>query len=548
MITLDGESLTLADIVKVARGEKVRLSEDAAVVGRINDSAAYIARAVAEGEPIYGVTTLFGGMADWSVPKEAAGELQRSIVWNLKAATGPRLCEEDVRAAMLLRANSLARGVSGLRLEILKRFEVFLNAGAAPHVHELGSIGASGDLVPLAYIAGTVLGLDPQYKVDLAGETLDAHTALERLGLAPIMPAAKEGLALVNGTSVSTGIAANCVHRAQRLLDLALVIHALYVQALQGTDQSFRPFVHTHKPHPGQVWPAGAMLGLLEGSRLVHDEHGGNRDHRRGTLIQDRYSLRCLPQYLGPIVDGLAMIARQIEVEANSASDNPLIDAANGDIYHGGNFLAQYTAVGMDQLRYYMGLLAKHVDTQIALLVSPEFNGGLPPSLVGNPERGLNVGFKSLQLVGNSIMPLIGFHGNSIADRYPTHAEQFNQNINSQSMNSAVLARRSLDLLEHYLGNALLFGVQAAALRTFKNEGHYDARAYLSPATARVYEAVYAVLDQTPSAERPLVWDDTDQFMDSYSAQMLADLTHGGRIMQTVEAGMEKSNGERPGG
>jgi phenylalanine ammonia-lyase len=540
MITFNGESLTLEDIVKVAQGEKVRLSEDAAVLGRINDSAAYIARAVAEGEPIYGVTTLFGGMADWAVPKEAAGELQRSIVWNLKAATGPRLCEEDVRAAMLLRANSLARGVSGLRLEILKRFEVFLNAGAAPHVHELGSIGASGDLVPLAFIAGSVFGLDPQYKVDINGETLDAHTALKRLGLAPAMPAAKEGLALVNGTSVSTAIAANCVHRAQRLLDLALVIHALYVQALQGTDQSFRPFVHTHKPHPGQVWSAATMLDLLAGSRLVHDEHGGNREHRQGTLIQDRYSLRCLPQYLGPIVDGLDTIARQIEVEANSASDNPLIDAANGDIYHGGNFLAQYTAVGMDQLRYYMGLLAKHVDTQIALLVSPEFSGGLPPSLVGNPERGLNVGFKSLQLVGNSIMPLIGFHGNSIADRYPTHAEQFNQNINSQSMNSAVLARRSLDLLEHYLGNALLFGVQAAALRTFKAEGHYDARACLSPATARVYETVYAVLEKTPSADRPLIWDDTDQFMDDYSARMLADLARGGRIMQAVEAGIVK--------
>src|SRR5690606_37311355 len=218
-----------------------------------------------------------------------------------------------------------------------------------------------------AYIAGAILGLDAAYKVDLRGQTLDAPSVLQRLGLEPVRPRAKEGLALVNGTSVSTGIAANCVDRARTLLDIALATHALYVQALAGTDQSYRPFVHGHKPHPGQVWSAAAMLVLLDGSRLVHDESGGRRAHRQGKLIQDRYSLRCLPQFLGPIVDGLAQIARQIEIEANSANDNPLIDVANRDIYHCGNFLAQYTAVAMDQLRYYLGLLAKHLDAQIAL-------------------------------------------------------------------------------------------------------------------------------------------------------------------------------------
>lgn len=540
MITINGNNLTLSDIAQVAAGAKVRLSDDPAVLQRIHESSRYIVRAVDNGEQIYGVTTLFGGMADHAVRKEAAAELQKNVLWNLKATTGARLPVEDVRAAMLLRANSLMHGVSGLRLEILKRLETFLNAGATPHVHELGSIGASGDLVPLAYIAGAILGLDPDYKVDLDGETLDSQEALKRLGLKPIMPVAKEGLALVNGTSVSTGIAANCVHRAQGLLAIALSVHALYVQALRGTNQSYHPFIHQHKPHNGQIWAARQMWELLEGSSLVHDESRGNRSHREGELIQDRYSLRCLPQYLGPIVDGLAYITGQIEVEANSATDNPLIDVSEETIFHGGNFLAQYTGVAMDQLRYHIGLLAKHLDAQVALLVQPHFSGGLAPSLVGNEKRGLNVGFKSLQIVSNSIMPLLSFYGNSIVDRFPTHAEQFNQNINSQSMNAATLARRSLDLLEHYLANALLFAIQAVELRTFALEGHYDARKVLSPATARVYEAVYAALGRAPTAERPFIRDDTDQFFETCVAAVLQDLRGVGRVADAVRGIRER--------
>jgi len=251
-------------------------------------------------------------------------------------------------------------------------------------------------------------------------------------------------------------------------------------------------------------------------------------------LIQDRYSLRCLPQYFGPIIDGVAQIARQIETEANAATDNPLIDPETGDVFHCGNFLAQYVGVAMDQLRYHLGLLAKHLDVQIALLVTPEFSNGLPASLVGNRERSVNIGLKALQLVCNSIMPLIAFHGGSLADRYPTHAEQFNQNVNSQALGSATLARRSLDLLEHYLANALLFAVQAVELRSRDLAGHFDARACLSPATAAVYEAVRAVLDRPISRERPLVWDDNEGFLETLVVRVLADIGAGGRIRSAV--------------
>ena len=200
-------------------------------------------------------------------------------------------------------------------------------------------------------------------------------------------------------------------------------------------------------------------------------------------------------------------------MEANSATDNPLIDPCTREIYHNGNFLAQYTAVAMDQLRHHAGLVAKHLDAQIALLVSPEFNHGLAPSLVGNPCGGLNVGFKSSQIVGNSLMPLIAFYGQPIVDRYPTHAEQFNQNINSQAMNAANLARESMDLLEHYLANALLMAVQAVELRAAQMTGSYDATALLSPATRALYVGARTAARGAPTSAAPLLRDDMDGFI-----------------------------------
>jgi phenylalanine ammonia-lyase len=513
MITISGDGLTIADIVSVSRGAKVALSTDEAVLKRVNNSRRHIVEAVEAGQAIYGVTTLYGGMADKVVPPERLHDLQKISLWHHKVATGPRLPEADVRAAMLLRANSLMKGVSGVRLELMERFAAFLNAGATPHVFQRGSIGASGDLSPLAYIAGAILGLSPDFLVEFEGQTLDSHTVLKRLGLEPLVLEPKEGLALNNGTTASTGVAANCVDRAIELTALAFGVHALYFQALVATSQSFDPFIHAVKPHPGQVWTSKQMATLLQGSKLTRSEAAGDRSHRKGTLIQDRYSLRCMPQYMGPIIDGIAEVARQIEVEANSANDNPLIDPDTGEVYHTGNFLAEYTGVAMDRLRYHIGMLAKHLDVQIALLVSPEFNYGLNPSLVGNMDLGLNVGLKSLQISCNALMPLICYYGHSIADRYPTHAEQYNQNINSQAMNAANLARDSLEVLTHFLSNALVFGVQAVELRAKLVADSFDATELLSPATRRLYVAARTAAEGPPKANRPLVWDDLDGFV-----------------------------------
>jgi phenylalanine ammonia-lyase len=276
------------------------------------------------------------------------------------------------------------------------------------------------------------------------------------------------------------------------------------------------------------------MAELLAGSQIVRNERRGDRRSRTGALIQDRYSLRCLPQFLGPVIDTLAQVARWIEVEANSANDNPLIDPDSGEIFHTGNFLAQYTGVAMDQLRYALGLMAKHLDAQIALVMSPEFSNGLSPSLVGDTRRGTNVGLKSLQIGGNSMAPLIGFYGQSIVDRFPTHAEQFNQNINSQAMNAANLARDLLDVLEHYLSLAIVCAVQAVELRAKLAADTFDARAVLSPATAPLYAAARTAALGAPEANRPLHWEDLEAFIQPKIEGVMANIAGRGSILQAI--------------
>ncbi len=534
-VIVRGRDMTLEDVVAVARKcVPVALTEERVILERVTASATCIEDAACSGMPVYGVTSGFGGMADVVISPEDAAELQNNIIWYHKVGAGDNLAVEDVRAAMLLRANTLMQGVSGARLELIQRVIDFLNAGVTPRVPELGSIGASGDLVPLTYIAGALIGLDPCFTVDYRGEVLPATEVLERLGLATMNMHPKEGLAMINGTSVMTGIAANCVYDVRSLLALALGAHALSLQAMYGTNQSFHPFIHRYKPHLGQIRAAEQMLALLDGSQMSRDELDGSHEYRDGDLIQDRYSMRCLAQYVGPVIEGLWEITRKVEVEINSATDNPLIDVDNHATYHGGNFLGEYVGITMDQLRYYIGLLAKHLDAQIALMISPPFNNGLAASLVGNEARRVNMGLKGLQIAANSIMPLLLFYGNSIADRYPTHAEQFNQNVNSQGFNSANLARRSVDIFRDYVAMALMFGVQGVDLRTKLMADHYDARALLSPRTARLYEAIREVVDVPISEEQPYVWDDSDQPLDAHVARISANIKAGGQIPATM--------------
>ncbi|MBO9603764.1 MAG: aromatic amino acid lyase [Novosphingobium sp.] len=534
MITISGEGLTLEQIAAVSNGAEVRLTDDATINARIDASVAKVKAAVEAGEPIYGVSTLYGGMADRIVPIERMVELQHMALWHHKTATGPRLSRQDVRAAMLLRANSLAKGYSSVRRELIERYVTFLNKGVTPHVFKRGSIGASGDLCPLSYIGASVIGLDPRFLVEYGGEDMSCIEALKRIGLEPLELLPKEGLAMNNGTTASTGVAANNMARAQNIAALAFAAQALIFQALLATNHSFDPVIHQVKPHPGQIFVADQFRQLLEGSALIRTKAAVNQEHKGGDLIQDRYSFRCLPQYTGPILEGLANAGRQIAIEANSANDNPLINPDTGEVYHTGNFLAQYTAVAMDDVRLHLAMLIKHLDVQVALLATPEFSKGLSPSLVGNEEHGLNLGLKSLQVQCNSIGPLIHFHGRSMADLYPTHAEQFNQNINSQAMNSANLARETIELCEHFLACVLVFAVQAVELRSGKNGRGYDATGVLSQATRPFYRAAREIASGAPDPAKPLVWDDMDGFIEDKVANLLADISGGGKLLAAI--------------
>ena len=514
----------------------VRISDEASVRDRITGASAFIQQAVASGQPVYGVTTSVGANAKYIIPEAEVDALQNNLLWFLKSGAGERLPPSSVRAAMLLRLNSLARGVSGIRLELLERIETFLNHNVTPHIQEFGSIGASGDLVPLSYIAGSIVGDDTGHSVDFDGTPMLATQALEQLGMGHLPLKAKEGLAIVNGTSVMTGIASLCLHDSRILSALSLAAHALYSQACCSSEQAYDPFIQQHKAHTGQVKAARQMRQWLDGSKMTFEGLQGHYQHKAPDLVQDRYSLRCLPQYMAPILDGLDYIEKQLVIEMNSANDNPLFDSDTKTIYNCGNFLGEHVAVSMDQLRHHIGLLGMHLDAQIALLMEPEFSSGLPPSLVGNQDRKVNIGLKSLQIVGNSLVPILTFLGNSISDRYLTHAEQFNQNINSQGFASANLARQSVSTFQHYMAVALMVGVQAVDLRARLLTGHYDARECLSPASAVLYEAVLDTVGIGPTADKAYIRDDNDLQRDKHIAAIVEDISAEGKIVEAVRA------------
>lgn len=534
-LTLDGSPLAINQVRTVGMGSsKVELTEDVRILRRLSDAAALVDRAVDEATPIYGVTTGFGGMANIAVSCESAAASQDNLITFLATGAGEAIDRRHVRAAMVLRANVLLRGHSGVRYEIIDRFVRFLNADATPIVRELGSIGASGDLVPLSAIARAITGKAGCVRVQMGDRVFHGDAALAQLKLDPISLRPKEGLAIVNGTSFSAAIAANCVAESRSLMALAMGAQALMLRALNVQEEPFEEFVHWCKPHPGQVWTAKMMRRLLQEGRA-----NGTGPSDDSTDVQDRYSMRCLPQYFGPIVEGIARIVGVVETEMNAVSDNPLVDTEKERFYQSGNFLGQYIGVAMDDLRRFLGLMAKHLDVQIATLVAPEFNRGLPSSLRGSDKRSFNMGLKGLQITGNSIMPLLTYYGNPVVEHFPTHAEQFNQNINGLSWGSANLAWKSVELFQHYMSVALIFAVQAIDLRAQASLGHYDGRMKLGLHGRALYEAVYAVMECQTGPDRPFLFNDSDQWIERQLGMLYDDIRSHGSIPQAISATLD---------
>lgn len=378
---LDGSSLRLDDVVAVARGgREVRLA--AAARARMAAARRMVEQVLARGETVYGITTGFGELASTSIPPEQARQLQLNLVRSHAAGVGPQLPRDVVRAMMLLRANGLAAGRSGVRPELAGLLLSCLNRGVLPVVPAQGSVGASGDLAPLAHIALVLIG---EGRAQVDGAILPGGEALAARDLAPLTLEPKEGLALVNGTQATTAIGALAIHDAEAVLAAAVTAAAMSVEALRGSHTPFADALQQARPQPGQARIAALLRTLLAESAI-------EASHRDCGKVQDPYTLRCIPQVLGASLDALDYCRGVVERELNAVTDNPLCFPEDGTVLSGGNFHAQPVALAMDFLKVAVAEIASFSERRTYLLLDGA-RSGLPPFLAANPglESGLMI-------------------------------------------------------------------------------------------------------------------------------------------------------------
>jgi phenylalanine ammonia-lyase len=447
VIVLGADPLTIEDVVRVARGrEEVRTTGGART--RIAEGRAHLLDMLKRGDRIYGVNTGVGGNIHISLPREEMEQLQLNLVQYLGCATGQPLPADVVRAAMLLRIATFVTGTSAVRNELVDGLASLLNKGITPIVPRYGSVGASGDLMPSAYIARALIG---QGEVEYNGQRMPAIDALQAARVYPVSFAPKEALALINGTTVMTAIAALLQVDAFRVLRALLQGIALSIEALQAPAQPFDPWIHERKGHPGQIAVATFLREMLDGSGYTTESSG-----------QSCYSLRCVPQGLGQVWEALDAARPTIEREINSANDNPLIDPATGVVYKAGNFYGGHIARLLDGWKIDFAAMANWGNSLLAILVDDRFNGGLPANLT--PKPGVNSGFKAIQLSVTALTCAIRqMAGPSSIHSLPT--EQYNQDVVSLGMHAAVTAMDALECLRNETAMILIAAAQAVDLR-----------------------------------------------------------------------------------
>jgi histidine ammonia-lyase len=392
MIEIDGASLTLEQTVEVAGGAKVSLAQGARA--RVARARRFVESIVASGEVVYGINTGFGALSDVTIPPDKLRELQVNLVRSHSCGVGEHLPERAVRAMMIQRANVLAKGYSGCRVEVIETLLGMLNAGVHPVIPSRGSVGASGDLAPLAHLAMVVIG---EGEAVYHGERMRGDAALRSAGIEPATLEAKEGLALLNGTQAMTAVGGLALLEAERLTDAADVTGAMTLEALKGTPVAFDHKIHAVRPHPGQIRSARRLRELIEGSE-IRESH---RDHVVDPRVQDAYALRCMPQVHGAVRDSLAHARRILEIEINSATDNPLIFAEAGEVLSGGNFHGEPIALTLDYAAIAIADLGTISERRVERLVNPDLSG-LPAFLT--PDPGMNSGMMIAQIVAASLI------------------------------------------------------------------------------------------------------------------------------------------------
>jgi len=501
-LALDGAGLSLADVRRVAvEHQPVSLTpESREAMAR---SRAYVTKLLDEDRVVYGITTGFGYFKNRRIPQDAVEALQHNLLRSHAAGVGPSLPTDVVRAMLLLRANALAKGFSGVRPEVVDLLVELINRRVHPQIPSQGSVGASGDLAPLSHLALVLIG---EGFAEFEGEILPGGEALARAGLTPIQLSAKEGLALINGTQAMAGIGSLVLEQARNLTKLADIACAMSLEATLGSNRAYLDFFHQVRPHPGQLASARNLTRLTEGSGLIASHAGCDR-------VQDAYSLRCAPQVHGASRDALDHATRVFEIELNAATDNPLIFPDQDEVLTGGHFHGQPLALAMDFTAIALAEFANISERRTERLVNAAYSNGLPMFLA--EEGGLNSGYMIIQYTAASLVSenKVLAHP-SCVDSIPTSAGQ--EDHVSMGTTSARKARTVLGNLEHVLAVEFLCAAQGL-----------DFRAPLKPGTGAyaAHQAIRKRIDHL-SADRYARED----------IERMAEMIRDGSLLAAVEA------------
>ena len=487
-VIIDGGNVSLDDIIAVARdGVSVQISKAVNFIKRMERTQKMLMDSMHNGVAVYGVNTGYGKSCGKRIPLKAAMKNGVNIFRFHGCGTGDPIGIEETRAAMLCRIICLARGYSGVSIGLLEQMANFLNCGITPVVPCEGSVGASGDLTPMSYIGACLAG---EREVFYQGVVTPTAKALKKAGLKPYQYLPKEPLSMVNGTTTMTGIAALAVDRAWRILTASIYATALSVHAIKGNAHHYHQVISEAKPFPGQAFVAAQITRLLQArvtSRQLEDD----------TLetLQDPYSLRCAPQVLGVLYDGLAWIAKWVEIEANSSNDNPIFDPVTGQVLMGGNFYGGHISFAMDGLKAALASAADMCDRQVMLLVNPNLNRGLPGDLVRKPagEITLHHGFKAMS-ISSSALTAEALKATMPAASFSRSTESHNQDKVSMGTIAARDAERVCQLTERVVSIHLLAAAQACDIRE-----NTTARPLLAKAVGNIRLVSAPVL-----ADRPL--------------------------------------------
>ncbi len=499
-LVLDGRSLSIEDVAQVARRE-VRVVLGAEARTRVLAARQLVEDKAASGEAVYGVNTGFGYLARSRIEAKDLAQLQINLIRSHAVGVGEPLSAEQTRALMLLRANVMATGYSGIRVQTLELLLDMLAQDLLPVVPCKGSVGASGDLAPLAHIALAMIG---EGRVAVNGQVLDGGEALKQAALQPLALQAKEGLCLINGTQAMGALGCLGLLRAEALCKIADIAGATSLEGAKGTATAFDPRIHAVRPHPGQIVSAENLRNLLKGSNIAED-------HADCDKVQDAYSFRCMPQVHGATRDALTYIRGVLSIEINSATDNPLVFAEQGEMISGGNFHGQTLAFALDLLAIVTSELANISDRRVEQLIDPALSN-LPAFLSPNP--GLNSGFMIAQVTAASLVNenKVLVHPAS-ADSIPTSANR--EDHVSMGMTSARKALEVVSNTEICLGIELLCGCQAIDL--------------LSMQAGDGIMAAHALVRQN------IPFMDQDRVLHT-DVEAIAELIRSGAIVEAVEA------------